>query len=750
MNDQKINDQYEHFAVETDHRGVITVTLSVRDRPMNVFDAAVITELERIVDWLHTREDAVFAVFRSGKESGFLAGADVKAIRAIGSAEQADALVTRGQALFQRVERLPMPTLAVLHGPCLGGGLEFSLACTYRVARDNSSTQIGLPEIKLGLIPGWGGTQRLPRLIGCRAALDLILQGRSLDAREAFRLGLIDRTISPHGWDSEIDQFIDDCLSGQVANSAHHRRGGWLRWIQDCWPMRQVMFEIVGRKIASRARHYPALSAAVRAVHGGYDRTSNGFESERREFVQLWNTPTSRNLIDLFLAREAARSLGTWVGDRGRVAHERPIRTLGVVGAGAMGAGIGQLAAARGFQVNLMEVDAAAAEAGRARVEKLFRRLALRKSWPAEQLEAALQSVAVSCDADDLTACDLVIEAVVEQESVKQDVFGRLDRSVQASAILATNTSSLSVDSMATATGRPEKVAGLHFFNPVHRMDLVEVVQGEMTDDETVARLVGFVRALGKTPIVTSDSPGFLVNRILFPYLGEAVMMLREGEDIQTIDQQVRRFGMPMGPLELLDQVGLDVALHVARSLRSVLADSGPVIDPLAVMAEHDRLGKKSGVGFYHYRRGVRRQPAALPSGFPRQFRPSSSDSFVEDGMTAIQRRAVYPMLTEAIRCLQQRVVRHAWAIDLGMVLGTGFAPHTGGPLHLVDKIGPATVLENLRRLTVFYGPRYQPPTLLEDLVESDGRFFTDDGCENLPTKMHSMRLDPTLKGRER
>ncbi len=717
--------KYEHFSMETDDRGVTTVKLDVRGRPMNVLDASVITELEQIVSWLALRDDAPLTVFRSGKESGFLAGADVKAIRAIDSAEQAEATLKRGQRLFDRVEQLPMPTLAVLHGPCLGGGLEFSLACDYRIARDNSSTQIGLPEIKLGLIPGWGGTQRLPRLIGCREALEMILQGRSLDAQQALRIGLIDEAVSPLGWESNVEALVDDCLAKRLTRRPMDRRVG-RRWMDITAPGRQLLFWFVARRIASQSRHYPALAAAIRAVRAGFDRNTDGFACERQEFVRLLNTATSSNLIDLFLAREAARSLGTWVGESARVAHEHPIRTVGVVGAGAMGAGIGQLAAHRGFQTRLTEVDDAAAEAGQARIEGLFKRLAERKRWAPEQLETALQSVTVSTDPGDLVTCDLVIEAVVERESVKHDVFRRLDQSVQASAILATNTSSLSVDSMAAVTDRPEKFAGLHFFNPVHRMELVEVVRGENTDEETVAKLVGFVRALGKTPIVTSDSPGFLVNRILFPYLGEAVMMLREGVEPGTIDRQVRRFGMPMGPLELFDQVGLDVALHVARSLQSVLTDSGPVIDPLAVMAEHDRLGKKSGIGFYRYRRGKRQQPAALPPGFPRQYRPTSADRFVDDGMTVVQRRAVYPMLVEAVRCLEQGVVEHPWAIDLGMVLGTGFAPHTGGPLHLIDHIGPATVRENLRRLAVFYGSRFEPPAMLEEIADEEGCFFSD------------------------
>lgn len=716
--------RFRHFRIATDVHGVVTVTLDVKGRPLNVFDDEVLTELGQIVSLLETRGETAMVVFRSGKESGFLAGADVRAIRGLDSREQVERVLMMGQQLFNRVERLPMPTVAAIHGPCLGGGLEFALACDFRIARDNSSTQIGLPEIKLGLIPGWGGTQRLPRLISGQAALDLILRGRSLDAREAHQIGLVDRAVSPLGWEGGIESFVADCLGGRLP-----RRGGLIanckRKIADNTVARRLACRIAFRRLASQRRHYPAISAAIRAVIAADRRKLDGMAVERQEFLNVWDTATSGHLIDLFLHREAARQPATWVPGQSRVAHDRPIRTLGVVGAGAMGAGIGQLAAHRGFRVTLLEVNEAAANAGRERVESLFRRLAQRKQWPPEQLETALRSVRVTCETEELEHCDLVVEAVIEDEPTKHDVFRRLQDVVQASAVLATNTSSLSVDSMANVTLRAEKVAGLHFFNPVHRMELVEVVRGAATDDETVAKLLGFVRALGKTPIVTSDSPGFLVNRVLFPYLGEAVMMLREGVDIAKIDREVRQFGMPMGPLELLDQVGIDVAWHVARSLRPVLVDAEAVIEPLGILVDQQRLGKKSGYGFYRYRRGRRREPVVLPPEFPRHYRPASADRFVDDGMTLVQRRAIYPMLAEAVRCLEARVVANAWAIDLGMVLGTGFAPHTGGPLHLIDQIGAATVLDNLTRLAAFYGPRYEPPPMLKRVATDGSRFIT-------------------------
>ena len=320
--------------------------------------------------------------------------------------------------------------------------------------------------------------------------------------------------------------------------------------------------------------------------------------------------------------------------------------------------------------------------------------------------------------------CDLVIEAAVEREDVKDQIFGTLDKVVQGSAILASNTSALSVSRMADATGRPTQVAGLHFFNPVHRMELVEVVRASQTDDATITRLVGFVKALGKTPIVTSDSPGFLVNRVLFPYLGEAVLMVAEGYDVAKMDKQVRRFGMPMGPLELLDQVGLDVALHVASSLKNILPGVAPVVKQLAAMVEHGHLGKKQKLGFYEYSKGKRGDVAGLPFIDAESTPAKPECDFLDDGLTLIQRRLVYPMLAEAVRCHEEGIVKEPWAIDLAMVLGTGFAPHRGGPLHVIDAIGLHQVMGNLSQLRNQLGDRFAPPKQLIEMSDLDKNFF--------------------------
>lgn len=720
---------YQNFDVATDDRGVTTVTLDIPGRPLNVLDRDVMSELDQIVHDLENSEGVKLVVFQSGKESGFLAGADVKAIANIESAGHAMRLIEDGQMLLQRIEWLSMPTIAVIHGPCLGGGLELALACTYRVARDNSSTKIGLPEIKLGLLPGWGGTQRLPRVAGLTNALPMILTGKHLSGSEAYEIGLIDRSISPDHWEESIAMFIGEVLRGEVAPSSS-RRPLWQRMIESTGLGRAAIFRMTERATRSKVHQYPALAAAIRAVRLGYERGPAGFLCERNEFVDLLATPTCRNLLGLFFAREQARSMKTWSSDVGQAIHDAPIRIVGVVGAGAMGAGIGQLAAVRGYDVVMKEINSEAAEAGRHRIEKLVDDLAKRKNWDSRQRNEVLERVSISCDDSSLSDCDLVVEAVVELEDIKAQVFSTLDAVVQSSAILTSNTSSLSVTKMAASTGRSTQVAGLHFFNPVHRMELVEVVRTSDADDAagssdaTIARLVAFVKALGKTPVVTADSPGFLVNRVLFPYLGEAVLMVAEGHNVAKMDKEVRRFGMPMGPLQLLDQVGLDVALHVAMSLKSVLPGVAPVVDQLSEMVKHGHLGKKSGLGFYQYKKGKSVGVAVVPDADKNVTPPNLGNDFLDDGLTSIQRRLVYPMLAEAVRCHEEGVVKEPWAIDLAMVLGTGFAPHRGGPLHLVDAIGLGTVIGNLNQLREKLGDRFIPPKQLIEMSDLGKSFF--------------------------
>ena len=709
----KLKKNYKHFCVTASVDGIVMLTLDVAERPMNVLTAEVMAELGDIISQLEqTRGDDVAAVaIRSGKESGFLAGADVNAIAELTDSREAAKVIELGQMLFQRIEWLPFPTIAVIEGPCMGGGLELALACRYRIARDAADTQLGLPEIKLGLIPGWGGTQRLPRLVGLHHALPMIMTGKGVRVAQAMAIGLIDESVDPDRWEAGIDDFVSRAVGGQVVKRRSLGKRLRRRAMNTSLARMLVTWK-TGKSIRSKVKHYPALEAALHAASTSFDSGLNGFLVERAEFIELLESPACRSLIGLYLSRSRAQRLATWTNPVA-LGTNQPIQNVAVIGAGVMGAGIGQWAAVRGFHVILKEVNAKVAHAAQQRIHDSIDGLAARQCWSTTKTQDVKSRIAVTSLMSDLASADLVIEAVAESFKIKATVFGDIQRVVRPETLIVSNTSSLSIDDLAGSLEDPSRFAGLHFFNPVHRMELVEVVKGQHSDENVIARLVHFVRSLGKVPIVTNDSPGFIVNRILFPYLGEAMRMVIEGHPPETIDREVRKFGMPMGPIELIDQVGLDVALQVARSLSEIQVGGQAIEGLLATMVERGELGSKSERGFYQYSegkklrscKGLADNSVTIPV-FEKRLTPLDSGG-TDDGFTPIQRRLVYPMLIEAKRCLAEHVVAFPWAVDLAMVLGTGFAPHRGGPLAVIEQMGEATFQTQLRRLRELHGDRF-------------------------------------------
>lgn len=707
-----------HLRTDRDGRGVATVTFDVQGAPVNVFNEEVFRELEAAVAEFE-RDPPKLVMFRSAKPSGFFAGADIHRIRGITHADEVRMVLSAGHELFGRVERLPCPTVAVIHGPCLGGGLEFALACRYRVARDDASTRIGLPEVMLGLIPGWGGTQRLPRVVGLRRALRMILEGATLNARKAAKAGLVDLAAPPETFDADVNRFVEDRLAGRSVRRPS--RGLLGTALDGTWPGRQLVFRTARKQVGKRAEHYPAIPAAIRAIQAGYRGSPEaGFAAEREEFVGVVFTPAARSLIEVFLQREKARKRSTWVPDD---VQPRPVERAAVLGAGVMGAGIAQLLAVNDVSVVLKDINDELTAAGMKRVESLTSEAAEKGAVTRDEATAIVRRVTPATAWEPLAGSDLVIEAVVERENVKRDVFRELGERLPAPVVLASNTSALSVSKIAEAAANPERVAGLHFFNPVHRMHLVEVVRGRQSDDATVATLVEVVRKLGKVPVVVADSPGFLVNRLLFPYMDEAVRLVLEGVPGEAIDREAVQFGMPMGPLELLDQVGTDIAADVAATFAPFRADPGPVPARFAEMVREGALGKKAGRGFYEYADGKRGRPSKWAT--PATPRPPARNG--EKGeLSDLQRRLVYPIINEAAKCLEAGVVAEAWVVDLAMVLGTGFAPFRGGPLRTADHAGVGNVARELDELRRQHGDRFEPAPLLRAMA-ADGRgFYTD------------------------
>ena len=718
--------QSETVAVEKDADGSAFLKIDVPGQTHNMISHQVLADLDAALDRVAAVPRLPLLVVRSGKPAGFLAGADLHGFLEIADETAAEALSERGQRLFDKLASLPMPTLAAIHGPCLGGGLELALACDYRLVLDSPRTQLGLPEVTLGLLPGWGGTQRLPRVVGLQRALVMILEGKRLKAREALRWGLAD--VAPTN-ESELRTQLAYLGIKAIQQGKRPLKGLPLRtWkqrlLESTAAGRALIFGATERVLRKRVwDEMPAPAEALQAIRVGLkEGMEAGLAHERAAAGRLAVSPACRSLITLWLRGEQARKLPESL----RAAEPPEVRNVVVVGAGVMGAGVAQLAAVRGAAVVVREVNRAALDAGMKRIRELFDKAVARRVLSEEEARKRFAAVRGTTGWDGFHDADVVVEAAVEDLDAKRAVFHELDGRTGPTAVLATNTSSLLVARLEEGLTYPERVGGMHFFNPVHKMDLVEVVRTAATNERSVAVLVRWAIALGKTPVVVRDSPGFVVNRVLTPYLNEATLLVAEEMGIQEIDKVMRRFGMPMGPLELLDQIGLDVAAHVARSLGPILEgriEANPVFEK---MCEHGWLGQKSGRGFYTHR-GRRRTPnhlaenllaAGLGDGgaVSRALPPEARESEARE-------RLVLLMVNEAALASGEGLAETAEVIDLAMVLGTGWAPHRGGPLRYADERGLAAVVAALDELAARHGRRFEPCAELRKRAESGGRF---------------------------
>jgi 3-hydroxyacyl-CoA dehydrogenase/enoyl-CoA hydratase/3-hydroxybutyryl-CoA epimerase len=716
--------------IEKDN-GIATLWLDVPNKTYNVFNRQVLGELHSAFDRIAPDSSIKLLLIRGRKKNGFVAGADLHEFQSITTSDQAMALSAAGQQLFDKLERLPFPTVAVIHGPCLGGGLEFALACDYRVAIDHPKTQIGLPEIELGLVPGWGGTQRLPRVVGLERALQVILQRKRLNAREAREWGLADWTTSRQ---EDLPALITTVPGGARQLEKRPKHGMPLR----NWRQRLIESTPVGRTIMFRGAErilrrkvpddMPAPFEALDAVRVGLTQgMSAGLAREREAIGRLATTKACRNLMTLFFLIERARKLQEDV-DKDSVPE---IRRVGVVGAGTMGAGIAQLAALKGFEVVVQEINDAALAAGTKKIDGLFQKAAERGLISAEEAKQKMAAVARTTTWQGFEKTDLVIEAVIEDLPLKKGVFKELEKRTRPNTILASNTSSLVIRQLQEGLSHPERVAGLHFFNPVHKMPLLEVVRTATTQEKVTDILMQWAAAVDKTPVLVGDSPGFVVNRILMPYLNEAGMLVAEGMPVEKVDLTMRRFGMPMGPLELLDQVGLDVAAHIARSVGPAFGDRLKPHPALDLMCQAGWLGQKSGLGFYRYQgkkktvntEALTRLRSDL-SGRREPAEPVGGDKLTSDKMLEARERMVCLMVNEAAACLAEGLAESADVIDLAMVLGTGWAPHRGGPLRYADDRGAGDVVKTLQTLAKQIGPRFEPCAELRRHAASGELFY--------------------------
>lgn len=692
--------------------------IDVPGRSVNVFTPALLRDLGTALDRLANQTNLRVLVLRGQKPAGFLAGADIEQFARIHTPQEAEALSATGQQLFDKLELLPMASLAILHGPCLGGGLEVALACDYRLIVDTPGTQFGLPEVELGLLPGWGGTQRLPRIVGLERALQIILGGKRLSAIEAVQWGLADAIARN---EAEQRTLLPPLLELARRKGKRRRHGLPLRtWRQkflEWWGLgRGLIFRTARKQLERRAwDDFPAPREAFQAVHMGLKQGQQaGFAYERAAAGRLAVTPACHNLVNLFLQREKARKPAGLAAE--------PVRRVGIVGAGVMGAGIAQLAALRGCHVVVQEMNAEALGRGLLRINELFRKALERGVLSQADYEKRVSAVQGTTSWEDFANLDLVVEAATEDLLVKKSILRELENRTKPDAILATNTSSLPVAALQENRTHPDRVVGLHFFNPVHKMDLIEVVRGPATTESAIQRAQCWALSLGKTPIRVQDGPGFLVNRILMPYLNEAVLIVAEGLGIDEVDGTMKRFGMPMGPLALLDQVGLDVVAQIAAALAPALSERHTPHPAFQRLAASGWLGEKVGAGFYrHRRKRAKVNKDVLP--LIREETPPSA-ALVKGLPAAVRRqqareRMVLLSVNEAAACLGDGNAATSQEIDLALILGAGWAPHRGGPLHYADSVGVAKVIETLRAFAQRFGPRYEPCTELVRRMES-------------------------------
>ena len=704
--------------------GIAVVTLDVPNAQVNTFARSVREEFAALIERLERDQSIRAAVVRSGKPDVWVAGADIEEFLEIETSSQAEAMSRDGHALLERLEKLRTPVVAAVNGACLGGGLEAALACAYRVASDAPKTVFGLPEVQIGLIPGAGATQRLPRLIGLEAALDMILTGRNVRARKALQAGLIDELVHPAILDdiaiARAKALADGTLRRGESSGPHGARHLLL---DENRVGRALVLRQAREKVLARTRgHYPAPLAALDVVALGFTHGADrGYREEARLFGELAVSEVSRQLVFLFFATTALKK------DPGvpePAPAPVPIRKVGILGAGFMGAGIASIAVPQGTLVRLKDADHGRVGKGLAAIREGLRERLTKKQITRQQLDDYMALVGGTVDYSGFRNADLVIEAVFEDLAVKQRVLNETEEATRPDAIFASNTSTIPIGQIAEASVRPARVIGMHFFSPVPKMPLLEVIVTPETSREVTTTVVAYGKSLGKTVIVVNDAPGFYANRILAPYINEAGLLLDEGVAIDAVDRALMDFGFPVGPITLIDEVGLDIAGKSGAIMLDAFGTRFAPSQSLQRVVAAGRLGRKGKKGFYRYddkgkKSGVDASVyELLPMGAQRFEVPADE----------IQRRCVLAMVNEAVRCFQEGILRTPRDGDVGAVFGIGFPPFRGGPFRYVDALGAERVVRALNGLNANGTPRFEPAPLLIEMAREGRRFYPERG----------------------
>lgn len=684
---------------ETGADGVCVLSFDRPESGANIFDAATIDSLREHLDAIENDAAVKGVIVTSAKKSIFIAGADLQTLLRQAETGELRAFIAEGQRVFNRLAALKVPTVAAIHGACAGGGYEITLTCDYRVASNDPATRIGLPETTLGLLPAWGGATRLPRLIGLAPAADVILKGKLHAADEALRIGLVDEVVPPD----------------QLLAAARAKLGQGKRHISA--PPK------VDVQVPSPKGHNPALRRALDVMNAGQDLSiDESLKLELDGIVELGETESTQNLIRNFFLGDKFRK-GTSKTKHEKIAH------AAVVGAGVMGSGIAQWLSSRGVSVILRDVNSEQLDRGIANIDKTYGDAVKRGLMSDEKAKEGRARIVASVDPGEMRDVGIVIEAASEKLAIKQQIFADLAAKTPATAILATNTSALSISQLGATTGQPERVIGLHFFNPVSRMKLIEVVVGKQTSADTVERTLAFTRQIAKLPVVVQDSPGFLVNRVLFPYLLDAAELFELGVDAQQIDDALTAWGMPMGPLRLIDEIGVDITVDIADTLEKAFGRRNRPAAVLQWLRDGKMLGRKTGSGFYKYE-GKAQTPnesvVQWRSALHGDVEGADAKKALPKGADEITNRLMFLMVNEAARCLEEKVIATAEDADFGMMMGTGFAPFRGGPLRFADYFGLKKLVAEMDALheRAGEGDKFVAASLLRQHAQSGTKFY--------------------------
>ncbi|OXX74649.1 fatty acid oxidation complex subunit alpha FadJ [Vibrio sp. V03_P4A6T147] len=700
------------FHLTIDEQNIAWLAIDVPGEKMNTLQAAFAQEMQEVFATLEAQKTSLKGmVIHSLKPDNFIAGADVRMLNACQSASEAQALAKQGQEMFQTLSDLPFPVVAAIHGPCLGGGLELALACHYRVCSDADITRLGLPEVQLGLLPGSGGTQRLPRLIGLLPSLDLILTGKQLRAKKAKQLGVIDACVAETILLDVAKKYVLD-NSGKKRHQANTSAKEKL--ISHTQLGRKLIFDQAAKKTKQKTRgNYPAADAILEVIRHGLDRgLKAGLELEAKRFGDLVMSSESKALRSIFFATTEMKK------ETGSDAKPQTVKHIGVLGGGLMGAGISHVSVAKAkVPVRIKDVSNDGVLNALNYNYKLFDKQRKRRILSKAQMQTKMAQLSGGIDFTSYQHIDVVIEAVFEDLTLKQQMVADVEANAKTSTIFATNTSSLPIQKIAAKAARPENVIGLHYFSPVEKMPLVEVIPHQTTSQETIATVVALAKKQGKTPIVVKDCAGFYVNRILAPYMNEAAQILMAGESIEKIDTALLDFGFPVGPITLLDEVGIDVGSKIMPILVQELGPRFQGPDVFDLLLNDNRKGRKSGKGFYTYKGKKKEIDKSIYKLL--KIKPDAKQSDKE-----IALRSVLLMLNEAVRCLDEGVIRCARDGDIGAIFGIGFPPFLGGPFRYIDQIGIKKLVEMMNQHAEKYGDKFAPCDGLLTRAGVEARFY--------------------------